>query len=185
MPLNEYQTGTAFTGVSGRTTDESAPAWPQPPRPVPGSPNVLMIVLDDTGFGQLGCYGSPIATPNFDALAERERGDLDNTIVMVISDNGASAHRHHDEAQFFNNAQEPLEDSLARIDEIGGPTTFDHYPRGWTWAADTPFRRWKRETDFRVSSPEPVPAGAHELRFEFEPTGEPDFAHGRGTPGRM
>jgi arylsulfatase len=28
-----------------------------------------MIVLDDTGFGQLGCYGSPIATPNLDALA--------------------------------------------------------------------------------------------------------------------
>ena len=34
-----------------------------------GSPNVLFIVLDDTGFGQLGCYGSPIATPNLDALA--------------------------------------------------------------------------------------------------------------------
>jgi hypothetical protein len=34
-----------------------------------GAPNVLVIVLDDTGFGQLGCYGSPIATPNLDALA--------------------------------------------------------------------------------------------------------------------
>jgi arylsulfatase len=31
---------------------------------------VLFIVLDDTGFGQLGCYGSPINTPNLDALAE-------------------------------------------------------------------------------------------------------------------
>jgi arylsulfatase len=30
---------------------------------------VLVIVLDDTAFGQLGCYGSPIATPNLDALA--------------------------------------------------------------------------------------------------------------------
>jgi hypothetical protein len=30
----------------------------------PGAPNVLFIVLDDTGFGQLGCYGSPIATPH-------------------------------------------------------------------------------------------------------------------------
>ena len=69
MALNEYPAGAAFSGVIGRTTDESSPAWPQPSRPVPGSPNVLMIVLDDTGFGQLGCYGSPIATPNFDALA--------------------------------------------------------------------------------------------------------------------
>ena len=46
----------------------------------------------------------------------RERGDLDNTIVMVISDNGASAEGGPtgttNEAQFFNNAQEPLEDSL-------------------------------------------------------------------------
>lgn len=37
---------------------------------------------------------------------------------------------------------------------------------------------------FRVSSPDPVPAGAVSLRFEFEPTGEPDFSAGRGSPGR-
>src|SRR5580704_7407897 len=69
MPLNEYEPGTAFPGVIGRTTDESSPAWPRPLRAAAGSPNVLFIVLDDTGFGQLGCYGSPIATPNLDALA--------------------------------------------------------------------------------------------------------------------
>src|SRR5262245_40584934 len=34
-----------------------------------GAPNVLVIVLGDTGFGQLGCYRSPIATPNLDTLA--------------------------------------------------------------------------------------------------------------------
>jgi arylsulfatase len=407
MALHEYPAGTAFPGVIGRTTDESSPAWPQPVRAVPGTPNVLTVVLDDTGFGQLGCYGSPIATPNFDALAAnglrysnmhttalcspsrscivtgrnhhsngmaaitelatgypgydgvvpmengflsemllaqgyntfmvgkwhltpsnqetaagpydrwplargferfygflggdtsqwhpdlvydnhqvdppatpeegyhltedlidrsmrfiadarqidpdkpfylhlcfgamhaphhvakewadryagrfddgwdayremvftrqkefgivpadaelsrhdpdvpewgslpeparrlysrmmevfagflshtdhhlgrlldflRERGDLDNTIVMVISDNGASAEGGPtgttNEAQFFNNAPESLEDSIARIDAIGGPTTFNHYPWGWTWAGNTPFRRWKRET---------------------------------------
>ena len=407
MALNEYPSGSAFSGVIGRTADESTPAWPQPVRPVPGSPNVLWIVLDDTGFGQLGCYGSPIATPNFDALAGsglrynnmhttalcspsrsciltgrnhhsngmacvtefatgypgyngiipfesgflsemllghgyntfmigkwhltpsvqetaagpydrwplargferfygflggdtsqwypdlvydnhqveppatpeegyhltadlvdksmqfiadakqvdpdkpfylhlcfgathaphhvpkewadkyagqfddgwdayrekvfarqkqlgivpadaelsrhdpdvpewgslpeparklfsrmmevfagflshtdhhlgrlldflRERGLLDNTIVMVISDNGASAEGgptgSTNEAQFFNNAEEPLEDSLKVIDELGGPKHFNHYPWGWTWAGNTPFRRWKRET---------------------------------------
>jgi hypothetical protein len=69
MALNEYQPGTTFTGVIGRTTDESTPAWPRPVRTMPGAPNVLMIVLDDTGYGQLGCYGSPIATPDIDALA--------------------------------------------------------------------------------------------------------------------
>jgi arylsulfatase A-like enzyme len=407
MVLSEYEPGAAFPGVVGRTTDVSSPAWPVTPHPAPGTPNVLMVVLDDTGFGQLGCYGSPIETPTFDALAEnglrysnmhttalcspsrsciltgrnhhsnamaaitelasgypgyngvipfengflsemllghgyntfmvgkwhltpsthetaagpydrwplargferfygflggdtsqwypdlvydnhqveppatpeegyhltedlvdrsiqfiadskqidpdkpfymhlcfgathaphhapkewadkytgkfddgwdayreltfarqkelgivpadaelsrhdpdvpdwaslpeasrklfsrmmevfagflshtdhhlgrlldflRERGELDNTIVTVISDNGASAEGGPtgtaNEAQFFNNAQEPLEDSLKLIDEIGGPKHFNHYPWGWTWAGNTPFRRWKRET---------------------------------------
>jgi arylsulfatase A-like enzyme len=80
----------------------------------------------------------------------RETGELDNTIVMLISDNGASAEGGvtgtTNEAQFFNNAPEPLEESLASIDDIGGPTTFNHYPWGWTFAGNTPFRRWKRET---------------------------------------
>ncbi len=423
MPIVEYPEGAAFPGVIGRTADESSPAWPAPPRAREGAPNVLMVVLDDTGFGQLGCYGSPIATPTFDALAAdglrfnnmhttalcspsrscivtgrnhhsnamacitefatgypgyngimpfengmlsemllphgystfmvgkwhltpssqetaagpydrwplgrgfqrfygflggdtsqwypelvydnhpvepprtpeegyhltedlvdksiefitdlrqidpdkpfylhlcfgathaphhvpqewadryagrfdrgwdayreevfarqkelgiiaadaelsrhdpdvpewdslspearrlsarmmevfagflshtdhhlgrlldflRAQGVLDNTIVMVISDNGASAEGGAtgttNEAQFFNNAQETLEESLAVIDEIGGPKHFNHYPWGWTFAGNTPFRRWKRET-YRGGSTDPFivswPAG--------------------------
>lgn len=96
----------------------------------------------------------------------RAEGVLDNTIVMVISDNGASAEGGPtgttNEAQFFNNAPEPMEDSLALIDEIGGPNRFNHYPWGWTWAGNTPFRRWKRET-YRGGSSDPFivswPAG--------------------------
>ncbi len=77
-------------------------------------------------------------------------GELDNTLIMVISDNGASAEGGPtgttNELQFFNNAQESLEESLAKLDKLGGPETFNHYPWGWTWAGNTPFRRWKRET---------------------------------------
>ena len=69
MPLKEYEPGTTFNGVIGRTYDQSEPAWPKPKRAKEGAPNVLFIVLDDTGFGQLGPYGSPIETPNIDALA--------------------------------------------------------------------------------------------------------------------
>ena len=54
----------------GRTFDVSQPAWPEPLRAKEGAPNVLFIVQDDTGFGQIGCYGSPIKTPNLDALAK-------------------------------------------------------------------------------------------------------------------
>jgi arylsulfatase len=71
VSLNEYTPGTAFPGVIGRTADESTPAWPAPTRAKAGAPNVLFIVLDDTGYGHLGCYGSPIATPNIDALAKQ------------------------------------------------------------------------------------------------------------------
>ena len=69
MALKEYKPGTAFSGVIGRTFDVSSPAWPEPLRAKDGAPNVLFIVQDDTGFGQMGCYGSPIKTPNIDALA--------------------------------------------------------------------------------------------------------------------
>jgi arylsulfatase A-like enzyme len=69
MALKEYKPGTAFTGVIGRTFDKSSPAWPEPLRAKKDAPNVIFIVQDDTGFGQLGCYGGPIKTPNLDALA--------------------------------------------------------------------------------------------------------------------
>jgi arylsulfatase A-like enzyme len=77
-------------------------------------------------------------------------GEFDNTLIMVISDNGASAEGGPtgttNELQFFNNAQESLDESLAKLEKLGGPQTFNHYPWGWTWAGNTPFRRWKRET---------------------------------------
>ncbi len=69
MALKEYTPGTAFSGVIGRTFDVSEPAWPRPLRAREGAPNILFIVQDDTGYGQIGCYGSPIRTPNLDALA--------------------------------------------------------------------------------------------------------------------
>jgi arylsulfatase len=70
MPLKEYDPESTFSGRIGRTLEESEPAWAAPLRARKGAPNVLFIVLDDTGFGQLGCYGSPIHTPNIDRLAK-------------------------------------------------------------------------------------------------------------------
>ena len=58
-----------FQGKIGTTYKDSEPDWSSPASPV-GAPNVLVILLDDTGFGNLGCYGSTINTPNMDALAE-------------------------------------------------------------------------------------------------------------------
>ena len=79
-----------------------------------------------------------------------ETGDLDNTLIMLISDNGASAeggpHGSINENKFFNNVPDDMQQNLAALDELGGPKHFNHYPWGWTFAGNTPFKRWKRET---------------------------------------
>ena len=58
-----------FKGRIGRTLDESEPHFPSSPHPGDNAPNVVLVLVDDTGFAQLGCYGSNIDTPNLDALA--------------------------------------------------------------------------------------------------------------------
>ena len=58
-----------FGGRIGRTVSESEPWWPSPKRPPAGAPNVVMVVLDDVGYAQVGCYGSDISTPAIDGLA--------------------------------------------------------------------------------------------------------------------
>ena len=58
-----------FGGRIGRDWRDSEPWWPPDPTPPDGAPNVLLVVLDDVGFAQLGCYGSDIGTPTIDGLA--------------------------------------------------------------------------------------------------------------------
>jgi arylsulfatase A-like enzyme len=77
-------------------------------------------------------------------------GELDDTIVLVMSDNGASAEGgprgSFNEMFFFNLEPESLEENLRRIDDLGTPRAHGHYPWAWAWAGNTPLRRWKRET---------------------------------------
>ncbi|MDZ4799611.1 MAG: arylsulfatase [Bryobacteraceae bacterium] len=60
---------TGFGGTISRTVADSKPSPLPANQARAGSPNVVYIVLDDTGFADLGCYGSEIATPNINALA--------------------------------------------------------------------------------------------------------------------
>ena len=59
----------AFEGKIGKTYKDSTAAWPKLPAPPEGAPNVLLILLDDVGFGQTGTFGGPIPTPALDKLA--------------------------------------------------------------------------------------------------------------------
>lgn len=61
----------AFAGTLGRTLAQSTPWWPPGPAASPQRPNVLVVLFDDVGFADFGCYGSSIRTPTIDALAAR------------------------------------------------------------------------------------------------------------------
>ena len=70
MSVVEYPRGERFPGRIGLTTADSSPAWPEPLRAPEGAPNVLFLVLDDVGYGQLSVFGGLVETPNIDRVAE-------------------------------------------------------------------------------------------------------------------
>jgi arylsulfatase A-like enzyme len=59
----------AFKGKIGETYKDSTPNFPTPFKAAKGSPNVLLILLDDVGFGMCSTYGGPVPTPHLDKLA--------------------------------------------------------------------------------------------------------------------
>lgn len=77
-----------------------------------------------------------------------ETGELDNTIVVVVSDNGASAegglYGAFSEHLFFNNRYSRVEENLEYLDIWGQKGTYPHVPLGWAVAANTPFRYYKQ-----------------------------------------
>jgi 23S rRNA (cytidine1920-2'-O)/16S rRNA (cytidine1409-2'-O)-methyltransferase len=91
MGLKEYKSGEAFPGVIGRTFDVSSPAWPAPLRAKEGTPNVLFIILDDTGYGQLDfrLRQDPrvrlLEKRNARYLTREAVGELVDLIVMDVS----------------------------------------------------------------------------------------------------
>ena len=77
-----------------------------------------------------------------------QRNEIDNTLIVLVSDNGASGEGGPDgsvnEMKFANGIADDLAQNLAQIDELGGPRTYNHYPTGWAMAFNTPFKMWKR-----------------------------------------
>jgi arylsulfatase len=76
-------------------------------------------------------------------------GDADDTVVIIVSDNGASSEGGKEgtinEGRLSNFEGAGVGEMYERIDEIGGPLSHNNYPWGWTMAGNTPFKRWKRE----------------------------------------
>ena len=80
----------------------------------------------------------------------RQIGQLDDTLVLLFSDNGASAEGGRsgsvNEHRFTARIPESMTDNLAAYDDWGGPRTYNHYSWAWAWAGNTPLRLWKRYT---------------------------------------
>ena len=78
-----------------------------------------------------------------------EVGDAEDTVVICVSDNGASSEGGKEgtinEGRLSNFDGSGIGEMFRRIDEIGGPRSHNNYPWGWTMAGNTPLRRWKRE----------------------------------------
>ena len=80
----------------------------------------------------------------------RDLGRLDNTVVMVLADNGASQeggpYGVMHEMKFFNGILETPDEAVERIDDIGGPHSHTNYPWGWAQCGNTPFKWYKQNT---------------------------------------
>ncbi len=79
-----------------------------------------------------------------------ELGELDNTLIFLQSDNGASQEGGPfgvlHEMKFFNMIMEMPDQAIHRIDDIGGPSSHSNYPWGWAQTGNTPFKWYKQNT---------------------------------------
>ena len=107
-----------------------------------------------------------------------ESGQIDNTIVVLVSDNGASGeggpNGSVNENKFFNGLPDTMEENLKYLDELGSTRTYNHYPTGWAWAFNTPFKLWKRYANYEGGTADPLivswPAGVEargEIRRQY------------------
>ncbi|HEY6410129.1 MAG TPA: sulfatase-like hydrolase/transferase, partial [Ktedonobacteraceae bacterium] len=106
-----------------------------------------------------------------------QSGELDNTLVIVISDNGASGEGGPNGSVNENNAAngvpDTIEQNLKYLDVLGGLSTYNHYPNGWAMAFNTPFKMFKRYSynggicdPFLISWPAGIKSGG-QVRHQY------------------
>jgi len=94
----------SFQGVTNRTLEGSQPDWNLigHARPPEGSPNALLVLIDDAGFGNPSTFGGPISTPRYTQMAgaglRYNRVPRDRA---VLADPGLSAHRAEQPCGWF------------------------------------------------------------------------------------
>ncbi len=148
------------------TVDEGSPHWPAAPCPRDGAPNVVLVVLDDCGFAQLGCYGASIRTPAIDALAANGLRYTNFHVAAMCSPTRSSlltGRNHHSVgmgylADFdtgFDNARGAISPKAATLAEMLRDGGYGTYALGkWHLAPPAecspvgPFRNWPTQRGF-------------------------------------
>jgi arylsulfatase A-like enzyme len=162
--------------VPGGTTLTERPPWVPDWAGLPAGERRLYARMMEVYAGFLTHTDAQIGRV-LDAL--RDRGLLDDTLVLLLSDNGASAEGgptgSFNEHRFTHDRVDDVDDTLALVDELGGVRSYNHYPWGWAWAGNAPFRLWKRyawlggvRTPLVVHWPAGIPASeAGAVRDQF------------------
>ena len=142
-PINPIGTSETRTGPDGKpfpALDVTRP-WDS----LAADEQALFARMAEVYAGFLGHTDSEIG--RLLAFLE-EFGWRDNTMVVVVSDNGASGeggpNGSVNEMKFANGIPDTMEANLPLLDQLGSPTTYNHYPNGWAMAFNTPFKMWKR-----------------------------------------
>ena len=104
------------------------------------------VLPDGRGLRRIPLPHRPRDRRLLDYLEESDQ--LDNTIVVFVSDNGASGeggpNGSVNENKFFNGIPDDIDENMKYLDALGSPDTYNHYPVGWAWAFNAPFKMWKR-----------------------------------------
>jgi arylsulfatase len=156
-----------FSGSVGRTfNDSDPPQFPQPVQAPQGAPNIVLILLDDTGFGQYSTFGGGVPSPTLDALArEGLRFNRFHTTALCSPTRAALiTGRNHHSCAFASIAEAAtgydgytcvLPRSCGTIGEVlrqnGYMTAWigkNHNTPTWETSAAGPFDRWANGLGF-------------------------------------
>ncbi|WNZ27052.1 arylsulfatase [Leptolyngbya sp. NK1-12] len=157
-----------FQGKIGITYKESQPDFPQPIAAPAQAPNVLLILLDDMGFGQTSTFGGVIDTPNFTRLAERGLRYNQFHVTALCSPTRAAlltGRNHHsvntgvveELATGFPGYTTILPKSAATIAEV-------LRQNGYSTAA---FGKWHNTPDYETSAAGPFDRWPTQLGFDY------------------
>jgi arylsulfatase A-like enzyme len=85
---------------------------------------------------------------------------MENTLIFYCADNGASGegtpNGSVNENKFFNGYPDDLAENMKYLDVLGGPETYNHYPTGWATAFSTPYKMFKRYSQYAGGTCDPL-----------------------------